>query len=201
MDFVKKNKFTIVFIVLFILLVFVGYKTFKILVPDERAAVYGDRLDGIESHTITDEQLTSITNNIKESTYVTNCTTDIKGKILYVNIEVVDDTKTTAVAGFPDAVLGFLQDDQKTYFDVQVIITKPYTILSEQIRVLEDEIASLTQQVKTASDTEKETVNATLSSKEDELDAIIATKSFPMIAYKNAKRNAFVWNNSRGNGE
>ena len=40
LEIIKKNKYTVLFIVLFIVLVIVGYQAYSILVPNENRAVY-----------------------------------------------------------------------------------------------------------------------------------------------------------------
>ena len=55
MKFIKKNKYTIIAIIIFIILVLVAATAKNILVPDEGKAVYGDRLDGIKDHPLSEE--------------------------------------------------------------------------------------------------------------------------------------------------
>ncbi len=100
LEIIKKNKYTVLFIVLFIVLVIVGYQAYSILVPNENRAVYGDRLDGIDEVMITSDQMTSINNEIKTNTFVTDCVSDLKGKILYVTVTVTDDTSVDSIRSF-----------------------------------------------------------------------------------------------------
>ena len=51
MKFIKKNKFTIMAIIIFIAFLIAGVKIKEFLVPDEGKAVYGDRLNEIEKQT------------------------------------------------------------------------------------------------------------------------------------------------------
>lgn len=201
LEIIKKNKYTVLFIVLFIVLVIVGYQAYSILVPNENRAVYGDRLDGIDAVMITSDQMTSINNEIKTNTFVTDCVSDLKGKILYVTVTVTDDTSVDSIRSFPDVVLSKLDDAQKAYFDVQVIFTKPYTELLPQLEAAQKKVDDLEDQLASATAEEKTSVQASLDAANSELQAIEDQMSFPLIAYKNAKSETFSWTKDRGNGQ
>lgn len=202
MKFFKRNKITIIFILLFILLVFVAFRALKVLVPDEKTPVYGDRLDKIEEVKISDETYSKIKEELEGNSFVESVTTDLEGKIVYVVINVNDETKTTAVAGFPDVVLAHLSDEQKAYYDIQVLINKKYTEVNNKISELEGQIKEVKETIdKTTDEKEIENLDNKLLSLEEELDKYENGKSFPMIAYKNANSDKFVWTKSRGNGQ
>ena len=202
MNFFKRNKVTIIFIVLFILLVFVAYKALKVLVPDEKTPVYGDRLDGIEAVKITDEQYNAIKEELEGNSFVVSTSKNLEGKLLYIVIKVKDDAKNTAVAGFPDVVLAHLSDEQKSYYDIQVLINKDYTEVNEKLEAVQKEIDELKKTIdKTTDEKELEELNTKLLAKEEERDSLEDSKSFPMIAYKNANSEKFSWTKSRGNGQ
>ena len=201
LDVIKRNKYTVLFIVLFIILVIVGYQTYSILVPNEKKAVYGDRLDGIEEVMITSDQMSSINSEIKSNTFVTDCVSDLKGKILYVMVTVTDDTAVDSVRTFPDVALSKLDDAQKSYFDVQVIITKAYTELLPQLEAAKQKVSDLETQLNKASADEKTSIQSSLDTAKSELQAIEDQMSFPLIAYKNAKSETFSWTKDRGNGQ
>lgn len=202
MSFLKRNKITIIFICLFILLVFVAFRALKVLVPDEKTPVYGDRLDKIEEVKITDEQYNAIKDELNGNSFVESTSTDLEGKILYVVIKVKDDAKTTAVSGFPDVVLAHLDEAQVAYYDVQVLFNKEYTETNTKIKELEESIKELNKTIeKTKDETELEELNTKLLSLEEEKTELEESKSFPMIAYKNANSKEFSWTKSRGNGQ
>ena len=75
MKFFKRNKITIIFILLFILLVFVAFRALKVLVPDEKTPVYGDRLDKIEEVKISDETYSKIKEELEGNSFVESVTT------------------------------------------------------------------------------------------------------------------------------
>lgn len=201
LEVIRKNKYTVLFIVLFVVLVIVGYQAYSMLVPNEKKAVYGDRLDGIEEVMITSDQMTSINNEIKANTFVTDCVSDLKGRILYVTVTVTDDTAVDSVRTFPDVALSKLDDAQKSYFDVQVIITKAYTELLPQLEAAQKKVSDLESQLNNASADEKTSIQSSLDTAKSELQAVEDQMSFPLIAYKNAKSETFSWTKDRGNGQ
>lgn len=201
LEVIRKNKYTVLFIVLFVVLVIVGYQAYSMLVPNEKKAVYGDRLDGIEEVMITSDQMTSINNEIKTNTFVTDCVSDLKGRILYVTVTVTDDTAVDSVRTFPDVALSKLDDAQKSYFDVQVIITKAYTELLPQLEAAQKKVSDLESQLNNASADEKTSIQSSLDTAKSELQAVEDQMSFPLIAYKNAKSETFSWTKDRGNGQ
>ena len=150
---------------------------------------------------ITSDQMTSINNEIKTNTFVTDCVSDLKGKILYVTVTVTDDTSVDSIRSFPDVVLSKLDDAQKAYFDLQVIFTKPYTELLPQLEAAQKKVDDLEDQLASATAEEKTSVQASLDAANSELQAIEDQMSFPLIAYKNAKSETFSWTKDRGNGQ
>ena len=101
MKFIKKNKYTIIAVLIFIGLVFIGAKAKNILVPDTAKAAYGDRLDGIKNHPLTDDTLKSISSKLEENENILKATVNLQGKIINVIISVndtvsVNDAKTMA---------------------------------------------------------------------------------------------------------
>lgn len=87
-NFILKNRIYIVLVllVLFFAFVFVTMKAY--LDPEDANAVYGNRLDGIENVTITDEKVNEVVNFIKEDNGVSDASLHIKGKIVNIIIKV-----------------------------------------------------------------------------------------------------------------
>lgn len=83
---------------------------------------YGDRLEGIEDHEISSSTIDDIENTIKENQMVSDVEYHNEGRILNFIITVssemsVDDAKTLG-----DFILDKLSDDDKEYYDIQVLI-------------------------------------------------------------------------------
>ena len=123
-NFIKNNKVTVVaFIicVIFVILVFALKLTFF---PNEGTAIYGDRLDGIEEVEITDKQQEDIIKSLEEKDEVKNADTDIKGRTLNVLITVNDDVELDPAKALTSSVIDNLEEDQTSYYDIQVFISK-----------------------------------------------------------------------------
>ena len=123
-NFIKNNKVTTVaFIicVIFVVLVFVIKLTFF---PNEASAIYGDRLDGIEDVEITNNKQETIEKALEERDEVKDASCDIEGRILNVIITVNDDVELDAAKGLTSSITDNLEDDQKSFYDIQVFISK-----------------------------------------------------------------------------
>lgn len=123
-NFIKNNKVTVVaFIicVIFVILVFAVKLTFF---PNEGTAIYGDRLDGIEEVEITDKQQEDIIKSLEDKDEVKEVSCDIKGRTLNVLITVNDDVELDPAKALTSSITENLEEDQTTYYDIQVFISK-----------------------------------------------------------------------------
>ncbi len=123
-NFIKNNKVTVVaFIicVIFVILVFAVKLTFF---PNEGTAIYGDRLDGIEEVEITDNEQDDIIKSLEDRDEVKSASTDIKGRTLNVLITVNDDVELDPAKALTSSVIDNLEEDQTSYYDIQVFISK-----------------------------------------------------------------------------
>ena len=73
---------------------------------------YGNRLNGIESMEISDSEKDEIVNVIKESDKVDKATVNIKGKIIYVNVYLLDGNRDLANS-IAVKVLNTLNEEKK----------------------------------------------------------------------------------------
>ncbi len=119
----KNNKYTTMAIIIFILLVVLGFAVYRFLFPNIGSPVYGNRLDGIESVEITEEQMDKLEKAIKEKEFVADYSSYVKGKIYNVVIEVKDGTSVEDAKSLTPMIMENLEEDQKKYFDVQVFFT------------------------------------------------------------------------------
>ena len=53
--FLKRNRYTVILLVIFVLFVILGLKVKDIFVPDEGKPTYGDRLKNLDKYPISDE--------------------------------------------------------------------------------------------------------------------------------------------------
>ena len=56
----KNNKYSVIAIAIFIILIIVGYALYKLLFPNAGTPIYGNRLDGIEAVDYTKDELETI---------------------------------------------------------------------------------------------------------------------------------------------
>lgn len=82
---------------------------------------YGDRLNGIDKYPISE----TITDDIKSiyQSGVESVSVDIKGKIIYVILDVSNGISKEDARGFAISALDKFSDDIKGYYDIQFMIT------------------------------------------------------------------------------
>ena len=122
MKWFKKNKFTTLAIILFILLAILGYKAKEIFFPDQRSAIYGERLEGkvnVKKSTYKD-----LEKKIKESDKVTNVNITETGKRIDIVITVTNSTSKSEAKKLTDNMLEPFTESQIGYYDFQVFIKK-----------------------------------------------------------------------------
>ena len=123
MEFIKKHKFWFIGLAVFLvlmILVFLGIK--ELVYPDESKNLYGERLDGIEEVTVTEEQNTKIKDTLLSTTGVKNVTYHLSGRILNYIISLEDDVAIDVAKTLANKVIEQLSDEQKNYFDIQIFL-------------------------------------------------------------------------------
>ena len=122
MKMIKKNKYTIIAIIIFIVIVILLYQAKQLFFPNEGKAIYGDRLAGkIE---IPEETYTGLKALISEKEKVKSVTVRETGKLINISITVEDDLTVDAAKKLADDILNPFTDSQKGYYDYQVFINK-----------------------------------------------------------------------------
>ena len=140
MNYIKKHKLTSFVILVYIILIAFLYFIYKLFIGSSGLPVYGDRLDGIENVPITDEQINKISEEISKSDFVLKVTKPyLKGKILKVIVTVTDNADLNASKELAPKVLGFLDEDQKAFYDIEFFIKKPYNCTLEATGKMDDE--------------------------------------------------------------
>ena len=124
MSFIRKNKFVIVAIGVFLILVIIAFQVVNMFFPEEGKALYGDRLDGIEEVELSDKALSGIAAKIEEDAAVKEASVSVAGKIVEVIITVQDDTTVEAAKGLNTIILDSLKKKEKSLYDVQIFVKK-----------------------------------------------------------------------------
>ena len=107
----------IAFLVIFFLILI-----WLFIVPVFSNNKYGDRLDGIEDHEISSDTVKDIEDSLKENDKVTDVTYNNEGRILDFIITVSNDMSTEDAKKLGDTVLDKISDDDKKYYDIQILI-------------------------------------------------------------------------------
>lgn len=124
MSFIRKNKFVIIAIGVFLILVIVAFQVVNMFFPAEGTALYGDRLDGIEDVELTDNKLNDISSTLEENEAVKKASVSVQGKIVEVIITAQDDTSLDTAKGLNTIVLDALDEDEEAFYDIQIFVTK-----------------------------------------------------------------------------
>ena len=122
MNLIKKNKFTIIAVILFTVLVFCLYEVKELFFPNEGKAIYGDRLVGKVD--VADDVYENVEAKVKENEKVTKVTARESGKLINISITVLDDTSIEDAKKLVENILEPFNDSQKDYYDFQVFINK-----------------------------------------------------------------------------
>ena len=124
MSFIRKNKFIIIAIGVFLILVILAFQIVTMFFPKDGTALYGDRLDGIENVELTKTKLTKIEDALKENGIVKKASVSVQGKIVEVIITVQDDTSVDSAKELNTTVLNSLEEDEKKFYDIQIFVKK-----------------------------------------------------------------------------
>ena len=122
MEYIKEHKKMFIIggllLVLFIFLFFFC----RIFLVDNNKDSYGDRLDGIEKVKINQNTISKIENSLKEKDDVESAKYRLQGRLIYIDI-VVGDIEVDKAKEISNIILECLNDKEKAYYDIQVIIT------------------------------------------------------------------------------
>ena len=122
MNIIKKNKFTIIAVILFTALVFCLYEVKELFFPNEGKAIYGDRLVGKVD--VADEIYEKVEEKLKENEKVTKVDARESGKLINISMTILDDTSIEDAKKLIDNILEPFNDSQRGYYDFQVFINK-----------------------------------------------------------------------------
>ena len=123
MKFIKKHKMAIIAIFVTIIICILTYFTLKsMFIFGNGSDKYGNRLDEIEEVLITNEQVQKLTNEMSEIKDIISIKYDLEGRLVYIIIEVSNETAIEVSKGYANKVLSYFDDNQKEYYDFQVMI-------------------------------------------------------------------------------
>ena len=124
MKFLKRHRYTCVLVLLFILIVILGFKVKEILVPDEGKATYGERLKDIDKHPISDNEYKKIDEEFTANTKVKKVSHRLQGKVLNYYVTVDDGMAIKDAKAVGEKIVSLLEEDTLSYYSVQIFIVK-----------------------------------------------------------------------------
>jgi len=124
MKFVRKNKYSIIAIVILIILVIVGVQLKNIFVPDEGKAAYGSRLEGINEHKLDKDLFKNIETKLKEDERILSVENKVHGKIINLIITVNDDMSIQDAKSIANSTIGLFTNNELSFYSLQVFVKK-----------------------------------------------------------------------------
>ena len=122
MKWFKKNKFTCIAILVFMIFCFIGYKAIKMFFPDVKSAIYGDRLDGKVK--VNKDVYEAVKAKIAEQEFVKSVNVKENGRTINIEVVVLDSTSKDAAKGISNLILEHFSDSQIGYYDFQIFVAK-----------------------------------------------------------------------------
>ena len=122
--FIKKYRYTLILLLVFVLLCVLALKVKEVLVPDEGKATYGERLKDISNHPIIDDVYSKILEEFEKDDKVLKIDHRLQGKILNYYITVDDKLSVKDAKGKGEKVVSLLDDDILSYYSVQLYLIK-----------------------------------------------------------------------------
>lgn len=120
MNFIKRNKNIILALIVFFILILLCVQVKNILIPNEGAAVYGNRLD----NKIKIEK--GIDKKLKETLTegVSDVSLRVSGRIINISITVYSDVSKDAAKSYAKKTLDLFTTEEKSYYDFQFYLQK-----------------------------------------------------------------------------
>ncbi len=121
-EFIKKHCFLVVTLVIILIILVAGIIVAKNFLFSSSGNAFGNRLDGIEEHEITSDNVDKIKSELEGLDQVVSVSDNIVGRRADFILTVKADVDVISAQGLADKILEFLEDDQKSYYDIQVMV-------------------------------------------------------------------------------
>ncbi len=119
MKFLKRNKNIIIALVVFFVAILLCVQIKNMLIPNEGAAVYGNRLDGKV------ELQKDIEKKIEEKAEgASKVEMKVTGRIINITITVAEDVSRDAAKEYATKTLDAFTSDEKSFYDIQYYLLK-----------------------------------------------------------------------------
>ena len=121
-NFIKNHKKQCLIGGISILILFIIIITWLFVIPVFSNNKYGDRLEGIEDHKISNSVINDIKSTIKENKMVSDVEYHNEGRILNFIITVSAEMNKEDAKKLSDILLEKISDKNKEYYDIQILI-------------------------------------------------------------------------------
>lgn len=115
----NKKKFIIIMVIIAVLGICAGL-VIKMVLKTDDTPIYGNRLDGIEDYSISDENIDNLKNDIKALESVQSISYKLEGKLINIIITVDDTLSLDTFKEYGAKALEYFTDEQKSYYDIQI---------------------------------------------------------------------------------
>ena len=122
MKWIKKNKFTCLAIVLFVVIAVAAHKATDIFFPDTDSAIYGDRLDNKVA--VKKSVYDGVKAKISEQEFVKEVKVRENGRTINIIVTVNDSTSKDAARSLSGMILEHFTEIQIGYYDFQLFVQK-----------------------------------------------------------------------------
>lgn len=122
--YMKDHKIVVVAVIFLLILIGIAFVVKETFFANSGNVFYGNRLKGIKEVKITSSQQKGMISTLKEDSAVNNATYSLQGKIINIIITINDDVGVDTAKSLAPKVLDSLDDDQKSFYDIQVFIKK-----------------------------------------------------------------------------
>ena len=124
MRFVKRNRATIIIVLVFILLALFGIKVKDILIPDSKESMYGNRLTDEKKYEVDKSSLKKMLEEMAAKDNVKEITYHKQGRTYNVSITLVDEGSIQDAKNLGDTVLTYFTEKNLKYYSVQIFVSK-----------------------------------------------------------------------------
>ena len=124
MKFIKKNRYTIILVLVFILFLCLGVKIKQILMPDDQKESYGERLNELDNHKIDVSLYEKIKTELEKSENVVSVSNRLQGKIINFIVTVSDKVSISDAKKIGDSIVAYFSEEDVDYYTFQIYINK-----------------------------------------------------------------------------
>lgn len=121
-EFIKKHCFLVVSLLIILILLISGIIVVKSLFFSSHGDAFGNRLDGIDEHRISDDDLSKVKSELENIEQIISVDNNIVGKRADFIIKIKADVDIATAKSYADKILEYLKDDSKAFYDIQVMI-------------------------------------------------------------------------------